>query len=238
MKVQTTDWQQTTLERINRTAGQENEQQDKQIEDIKEKMEEAQKSFSALPNQTSPTSGNNKIKASVPDDNVAQLASELANCHTKLDVQQVSGKAARALASLRMSGALSEGKDKEKIAQMIRRMQKLIKRARTKLKNLTKEEDLERRQKRAEEKKREQEARTLLNELRNKRNKRHKDEWDYARKEAAHGNQSNAADNILPGSQSQSALSTPPAAEISAPVTAEAAVAVEAAAPVSLDVTV
>ena len=128
MKVQTTAWQQTTLERINRTAGQENEQQDKQIEDIKEKMEEAQKSFSALPNQTSPTSGNNKIKASVPDDNVAQLASELANCHTKLDVQQVSGKAARALASLRMSGALSEGKDKEKIAQMIRRMQKLIKR--------------------------------------------------------------------------------------------------------------
>ena len=190
MKVQTTAWQQTTLERINRTAGQENEQQDKQIEDIKEKMEEAQKSFSALPNQTSPTSGNNK------------------------------------------------GKDKEKIAQMIRRMQKLIKRARTKLKNLTKEEDLERRQKRAEEKKREQEARTLQNELRNKRNKRHKDEWDYARKEAAHGNQSNAADNILPGSQSQSALSTPPAAEISAPVTAEAAVAVEAAAPVSLDVTV
>lgn len=169
---------------------------------------------------------------------MAQLASELANCHTKLDVQQVSGKAARALASLRMSGALSEGKDKEKIAQMIRRMQKLIKRARTKLKNLTKEEDLERRQKRAEEKKREQEAWTLQNELRNKRNKRHKDEWDYARKEAAHGNQSNAADNILPGSQSQSALSTPPAAEISAPVTAEAAVAVEAAAPVSLDVTV
>lgn len=35
MKVQTTAWQQTTLERINRTAGQENEQQDKQIEDIK-----------------------------------------------------------------------------------------------------------------------------------------------------------------------------------------------------------
>ena len=50
MKVQTTAWQQTTLERINRTTGQENEQQDKQIEDIKEKMEEAQKSFSALPN--------------------------------------------------------------------------------------------------------------------------------------------------------------------------------------------
>lgn len=230
MKVQSTAWQQTTLERINRTAGQENEQED-------------QKSFSALPSQTSPASGNNKIKASVPDDNVAQLASELANCQTKLDVQQVSSKAARALASLRMSGALSEGKDKEKIAQMIRRMQKLIKRARTKLKNLTKEEDLERRQKRAEEKKREQEARTLQNELRNKRNKRHKDEWDYARKEAAQGNQSNAADNILPGIQGQSAPLTLPTAGTAAPVMAEAAVAVEAAAPVaaegvSLDVTI
>ena len=143
--------------------------------------------------------GNNKIRASMPDDNVGQLASELANCQTKLDVQQVSSKAMRALANLRMAGALSEGKDKEKIAQMIRRMQKLIKRVRIKMKNLTKEEELQNRQKKAEEERKEQEARQIRDELRNRRNKRQREERDYAIKESVGGSREAAAENILPG---------------------------------------
>ena len=74
----------------------------------------------AAQKQTASASGNGgKIKASMPDDQVGQLASELANSETKFDVQNVSSKAMRALANLRMAGALSEGEDKKKIAQMV-----------------------------------------------------------------------------------------------------------------------
>ena len=96
-------------------------------------------------------SSNFKVSVSMPDDSVGQLASELTMSETKLDVLNVSSKAMRALANLKMAYALSEGKDKEKIAQMIRRMQKLTKQIQKKVKNLTKEEQLELQRKRAEE---------------------------------------------------------------------------------------
>ena len=71
-----------------------------------------------------------KPKASLPDDQVGQLAAELANARSRFDVQQVAGKAMRALASLRMTAALCEGRDKAKINRMIARMEKLMKRTR------------------------------------------------------------------------------------------------------------
>lgn len=195
------------------------------------------------PHISGDSGGNNKIRSSVPDDNVGQLASELAGCQTKLDVQQVSSKAMRALANLRIAGALSEGKDKEKIGQMIRRMQKLIKRVRIKMKNLTKEEELQNRQKRAEEERKEQKAREIRDELRSRRNKRQRDEWNYAIKESAGGSREAVADGILPGAAAgiSSMPSMPAGSGVS--VAAAAAVSVDAgAAPaaesVSLDVIV
>ena len=85
-----------------------------------------------------------KPKASLPDDQVGQLAAELANARSRFDVQQVAGKAMRALASLRMTAALCEGRDKAKINRMIARMEKLMKRTRVKIRHLDKEEQLER----------------------------------------------------------------------------------------------
>ena len=84
-----------------------------------------------------------KPKASLPDDQVGQLAAELANARSRFDVQQVAGKAMRALASLRMTAALCEGRDKAKINRMIARMEKLMKRTRVKIRHLDKEEQLE-----------------------------------------------------------------------------------------------
>ena len=143
-----------------------------------------------------------------------------------------------------MSGALSEGKDKEKIAQMIRRMQKLIKRVRIKMKGLTKEEELEKRRKRAEEEQKEREAREIKDELRNRRDKRQRDERDYAMKEAARGGQEAMAESVLPG-MDRGMPSLPSGVGAAVPAVAGAVVSIAAdagAAPavesVSLDVTV
>ena len=251
MKIRSTAWQQVAADnvyKVGRQAGVDKEQdkderQMQAADDRKgERAEAARDPLTGVPGEDPPASGGNKIKSSVPSDNVAQLASELANCQTKLDVQQVSSKAMRALASLQMSGALSEGKDKEKITQMIRRMKKLIKRVRTKLKNLTKEEELESRRKRAEEKRKEQEAQQLKAELQSKRNKRHRDERDYAMKEAARAGQETVADSVLPG-LGKGMPAMPSGTGVSVPVTAAEAVSVDAGTAlemesVSLDVTV
>lgn len=188
----------------------------------------------AAQKQTASASGNGgKIKASMPDDQVGQLASELANSETKFDVQNVSSKAMRALANLRMAGALSEGEDKKKIAQMVRRMERLLKRVRTKMKHLVKEEQLENQKKRAEERKKEQETRDLQDELRTRRTKRRRDERNYALKETAKDSQNAAAANTFLPTAGTTAPSLPfvdTAGSIDA-----AAVSAEC---VSLDVTV
>ena len=197
---------------------------------------------------SAPNNGtSSKIKASVPDDNVGQLAAELANGQTKFDVLQVSSKAMRAMANLRMAGAVSTGKDKEKISQMIRRMNKLIKRIRTKMRQLEKEDQLEKRQEKAEKKKEEQKARALCNELRSKRNKRRREERDYASKEAAGGSGSDtpspavsAANTKTPApvtagiAETAGTTAVPPSVPVSMPITDTAS----AAEPISVDISV
>lgn len=193
-----------------------------------EKMKKEQQAGLFQPSPASNNESSSKIKASVPDDNVGQLAAELANGQTKFDVLQVSSKAMRAMANLRMAGAVSTGKDKEKITQMIRRMNKLIKRIRTKMRQLEKEEQLEKRQEKAEKKKEEQKARSLRNELRNKRNKRRREERDYANKEASGGSEPGMT---LPAG---SAANTGTAASMTAGITESAGAAVSASVPVSI----
>ena len=110
-----------------------------------------------------------KPKASLPDDQVGQLAAELANARSRFDVQQVAGKAMRALASLRMTAALCEGRDKAKINRMIARMEKLMKRTRVKIRHLDKEEQLERQKRRAEKEQEQKKAGSLRDELNSRR---------------------------------------------------------------------
>ncbi len=129
--------------------------------------------------------GGFKMKSSTPDDSVGQLASMLARAETRIDVQQVSSKAIRALTSLKMGSVASEGKEKEKIARLIRRMEKLIKRINKKLQHLSREEQLEGRRKQAEKKKNELKEAELRKELQRKRTKRRRDERNYASKELA-----------------------------------------------------
>lgn len=126
-----------------------------------------------------------KLESSEPEDSVGQLAAMLARAETRLDVQQVNGKALRALASLRMASASSEGDEAKKIAQMIRRMEKLLKRINKKLKHLGNEEQLEKRRAQAEKKLEEKKEELLRQELRTKRKKRRRDEREYAQKEMA-----------------------------------------------------
>lgn len=110
--------------------------------------EENPNSISALLEQAKESS-NFKVSVSMPEDSVGQLATELSRSETRMDVVQVSSKAMRALANLKMSYVLSEGKDKEKIAQMIRRMERLTKKIHKKMRHLTNEEQLELQRKRA-----------------------------------------------------------------------------------------
>lgn len=126
---------------------------------------------------------NFKMKASAPDDSVGQLAAELARAETKIDVQQVLGKATRALANLKMSAYACQGEDAKKALQMIKRMEKLMKKIQKKLKNLSKEEQLENRQKKAEKQNELQKAKQLQEELKSRRKRRHREEREYALKE-------------------------------------------------------
>lgn len=185
------------------------------------------------------TSG--KIRSSLPDDQVGTLAIQLANSQTKMDVQQVSGKALRSLASLKMCCVSCDEKDKKKVLQMIRRTEKLIKRIRTKMRCLTKEEDLEKRRKKAEKREQEREARELRDELRSRQRKRRREEWDYALKESTQ--QKDSSDSLpipLPGAGASPSLpsgASAAAGVTDAPVSADAAAAV-AAESAALDVTV
>lgn len=139
-------------------------------------------SLSALLEQAKESS-NFKVSTSMPDDSVGELATELARSESKMDVVQVSSKAMRALANLKMSYVLSEGKDKEKIAQMIRRMERLTKKIHKKMRNLTNEEQMELQRKRAEKRQEIEREAEIRNELRRKKTKRRREEQNYASKE-------------------------------------------------------
>ena len=146
--------------------------------------------------QGSDTSGGFNMKSSAPEDSVGQLAAMLARAETKFDVQQISGKAMRALVNLKASAATAKGDDAKKLAAQIRRMEKLIKRIEKKLKHLGKEEQLELEQKRALEKEEKQKADLIEDELKTRRKKRHRDEKNYAAKELAE-DQKEASNEML-----------------------------------------
>lgn len=151
-------------------------------DDIAGKEDENSNSISSLLEQAKESS-NFKVSVSTPDDSVGQLATELSRAESRMDVVQVSSKAMRALANLKMSYVLSEGKDKEKIAQMIRRMERLTKKIHKKMRHLTNEEQLELQRKRAEKQQELERESEIRNELRRRKNKRRREEQNYASKE-------------------------------------------------------
>lgn len=128
-------------------------------------------------------SSNFKMSVSMPDDSTGQLATELARSETKLNVLQVSSKAIRALGTLKIAYALSSGEDKEKIGRMIRRMQKLTRQIQKKLKNLSKEEQLELQRKRAEKRQQQEKELEIRKEITKRKRKRRREENHYASKE-------------------------------------------------------
>lgn len=166
---------------LNAMLGQDQEKESL-LSSLLEKEQEQKSLFDSLLEQAKGSS-NFKASVSMPDDSVGQLATELARSETKMNVLQVSSKAMRALANLKMAYALSEGKDKEKIGQMIRRMQKLTKQIQKKVKNLSKEEQLELRRKHAEERQEMEKELEIRKEIRSRRKKRRREENNYAAKE-------------------------------------------------------
>lgn len=183
-----------------------------------------------------------KISCSIPEDSTGQLAAMLVRAETKIAVLDVSSKATRALNSLKMASTLAEGDDAKKVAQMIRRMEKLISRIHKKQQHLNKEEMLELQKKAAESRKEMEKASKLDDELRGKRTKRRRDERNYAQKELAEDEKNNAQEMManLPNSGSSGASGVPDiAADL--PVSVDlgsAALSSPAAESISLDVTV
>lgn len=192
MKVTTRNWRLNSESTRYISAAPDNAKVEKETDDIVDSLMGTEEdtdtflsSLEAIKEQKSDGSNDFKMKSSKPDDSVGQLAAELARAETRMDVQQVSSKASRALLNLKVSYASSEGKEQKKIAQMIRRMEKLIKRINKKLKQLGKEEQLELRRRRAEKAKDSQKESLLRNELKTRRSKRRKEERNYALKEMA-----------------------------------------------------
>lgn len=155
--------------------------------------------------------GGLNISCSIPDDTTGQLAAMLARAETKMDVQQVSSKAVRALSALKMASVFAEGDDAKKVTQRIRRMEKLINRISKKQQHLNKEEVLEMQRKSAESRKEMKRARELESELSNKRTKRRRDERNYASKELARDEKEASQEMIanMAGAVSSAAASAP-----------------------------
>ncbi len=180
-------------------------------------QDEAGKNAS-VPKETAPKASDKisdrsdfKMQSSAPKDSVGQLASELARSETRLDVLQVLSKATRALASLKMSAYSCEGDDAKKVAQMIKRMEKLIKRIQKKVKQLGKEEQMELEQEKAEKQQKLERAKQIREELRTKRNKRRREERDYATKELAEDGKESLKETLSSIVGAGSALSGPQA---------------------------
>lgn len=186
--------------------------------------------------QSSENSGNNyKVKSSSPDDSVGQLAAMLARAETRIDVQQVSSRAIRALTNLKMSAAACSEEDAKKIARQIRRMEKLIKRIKKKLQHLSKEEQIENRKKLAEKKNNMPKVEELEKDLRARRNKRRRDERNYATKEMAEDGKNAAAEVTASVAGAGTAV---PAPDLTSFIGGGTAANVPAAESVSIDVTV
>lgn len=173
----------------------------KELEEQTANMDTLQRSVS----ESSDNSGGFQMKSSGSDNSVGQLAAELARAETKIDVQQVLSKATRALASLKMSAYASQGEDAKKALQMIKRMEKLIKKIQKKLKNLSKEEQLENEQKKAEKQKEAEKVKQIREELRTRRKRRHREEREYALKEMGEDNKNAASDMLASASAAMGA---------------------------------
>lgn len=185
MKVTSNNWQtntETVRSFLNRKEDSEKAAEESMLPDtdILDRTAEALDSLKSEGNDS-----DYRMKGSAPKDSVGQLAAELARAETRLDVQQVMSKAMKALANLKMSAYVCEGADAKKARQMIKRMEKLIKRIQKKVKQLGKEEQLEIQQKKAEKQKELERAKQIREELRGRRRKRRREERDYAMKELA-----------------------------------------------------
>ncbi|MCI8491570.1 MULTISPECIES: hypothetical protein [Anaerotruncus] len=185
--------------------------------------------------EASAGSAGGKVKASLPDDQVGQLATELANARSRFDVQQVAGKAMRALASLRMAAALCEGKDKARANRMIARMEKLMKRTRVKIRHLDKEDQLERQRRRAEKEQEQKKAESLRGELASRRKKRRREEANYAMKETAKDRAAAQGGGFFENAAAQAAAPLPP---VDGFAPAQAAVETAPAESAALDISV
>ena len=194
MKVTSNNWQtntETVRSFLNRKEDSEKAAEESMLPDtdILDRTAEALDSLKSEGNDS-----DYRMKGSAPKDSVGQLAAELARAETRLDVQQVMSKAMKALANLKMSAYVCEGADAKKARQMIKRMEKLIKRIQKKMKHLNKEEQMTNDQKRAEKQQQEQKAKQIREELRTRRNRRRRDEREYAMKELNEDNKSQSGE--------------------------------------------
>ena len=212
----------------------------KQDKDQSSDLDLLVKSFDAQSAAGSPTSGKVKPSSnSTSGSGIGELAAQLAQAQTKLDVQQIAGKAMRALVNLQMAAAMSEGTDKKKAQQNVARMKKLIKRINKKMQHLAKEEQMELKIKKAEKKQELKKAEELQKELKKNRTKRRRDERNYASKELSKDRQeaTNEMVNSLGGGGSASSAPVDPAAAAASGVPAMSGDMMSLE-PVSIDISV
>lgn len=138
-----------------------------QWKDMLEQLENAKNAF--------------KVKSSPPSDQSARLTQRLVAAGDALEVRKVLGEAGNALISLQTAAAHAEGKDKQKIEAMIRKINKLMDRASRKIKDLGNEENLRQQQSRAKAAKQQARAEELKDELRRRQSERMKREQGYLR---------------------------------------------------------
>lgn len=108
------------------------------------------------------------IGTSKPKDSAPGLTSRLVSASSEMQVGTVISEANTAMMGLRMVAALGKGEDAEKAKAYLRKLEKLVARARGKINQLKKEEILRGRHKKAEQNRQQKKAEKLKQELRKK----------------------------------------------------------------------
>ena len=117
-------------------------------------------------NAVSSAKNNFNYEPKKPSDNSSALLVRLVAATGQFEVRQVIADASKDLVELRITAAMSKGKDAELANAAVAKLEKLISRAQTKIKDLNKEDDMKLQHTKAKRQKLEKRAEEIKEELR------------------------------------------------------------------------
>ena len=141
--------------------------------------EEEQTLFNPFAAQDTAASSGAEGQREPPTDNSGSLTRRLVSANNTFIIHRIIGDAFKDLGELRLALAMSDGEDADEKRQIIRRLERVIRRSNRKIRDLSGESRLQQKQERAEREEKLQRAREIEDELRRQIIRRRKRENRY-----------------------------------------------------------